>query len=99
VVTLLEAQHYKCIMCSLASVNSNPHKGLKDDIKAVREAIQSELSQSNDVVLVVFSCGGAVGSSTLKGLTQQKHDRSKSKKSSSGRILGMVVLAAFFRAN
>ena len=54
-VTLLEAQHYKCIICSLASVNSNPHKGLEYDINAVREAIQSGLSQSNDVVLVVFS--------------------------------------------
>jgi hypothetical protein len=96
VVTLLEAQHYKCIICSLASVNSNPHRSLEDDINAVRETIQSELSQSNDVVLVIFSYGDAVGSSPLKGLTQQKHGASGSEKSPAGRIRGMVMLASFF---
>jgi pimeloyl-ACP methyl ester carboxylesterase len=96
VIPLMEAEDYKCLACRLPSVNSNPHKRIEDDIKAVREAIESEISQSNDVVLVVHSYGGAVGSSALKGLTPPKEQGTTSSKSSSGRILGMVMLASFF---
>ena len=72
VIPLMEAQHYKCVSVGLPSVNSNPHKRLEDDIQAVRTAIHSEISQGNDVVLVVHSYGGAVSISALKGLTQPK---------------------------
>jgi pimeloyl-ACP methyl ester carboxylesterase len=96
VIPLVEAQHYKCVSVRLPSVNSNPPKRLEDDIQAVRTAIQSETSQGNDVVLVVHSYGGAVSSSALKGLMQSKQDESESSKNSSGRVLGMVMLASFF---
>ena len=80
----------------MPSVNSNPHKRLEDDIQAVRTAIQTEISQGNDIVLVVRSYGGAVSSSALKGLVQSKQDESGGGKNSSGRVLGMVMLASFF---
>jgi hypothetical protein len=80
----------------LPSVNSNPPKRIDDDIKAVREAIQAETSQSNAVMLVVFSYGGAAGSGALQGLTQPRQKEPGSNKGSSGRILGMVILASFF---
>lgn len=96
VLPLMEAQDYKCVKCSLPSVNSNPPKRIDDDIEVVREAIQAETSQSNNVVLVVFSYGGTVGSSALKGLTQPKQKEPGSNQGSPGRILGMVMLASFF---
>ena len=96
VIPLMEAQGYRCIEVWLPTVNSNPPKHLEDDIKAVREAIQSETSKGNDVVLVPHSYGGAVASSALKGLTEPKLQDATSSKPSSGRILGMAMLASFF---
>ena len=47
-------------------------------------------SQSNHVALVAFSCG------SLSSLTQRNHDKSGSKKSQGGHMLGMAKLASFF---
>ena len=96
VISFMEAQHFKCLPVWLPSVNSSPPKRLEDDIRAVREAIQSETSQGNDVVLVPHSYGGAVSSSALKGLTQPKQEETTSSSPSLGRVLGMAMLASFF---
>jgi pimeloyl-ACP methyl ester carboxylesterase len=44
---------------------------MEPDIKAVREAIEQELEQDHDVVLVMHSYGGVVGSQAFKGLAKK----------------------------
>lgn len=100
VVPLLETQQYKCVCVPLPSTTSNHPTSLLDDIEAVRRAITTETSQGRDVVLVVHSYGGLVGSSALKGLTRhdstQDTTSSSSPKTSSGHALGFIMLASGF---
>jgi pimeloyl-ACP methyl ester carboxylesterase len=89
VASLLEAQHYKCILVTLPSTTSNPSTTFFDDIKAVRDPIIEETTQGRNVVVVVWSYGGAVGCSAVKGLTSSANE-------TSGRVIGIASMASGF---
>ncbi|KAH8805425.1 Alpha/Beta hydrolase protein [Xylogone sp. PMI_703] len=95
VTALLEAQGYKCVRVALAST-SGPEATFLDDITAVRNAIQEETANGSDVVIVVHSYGGHVGSSAIKGLTRPKPGDSSSAKDSSNHVIGYAMLATGF---
>jgi pimeloyl-ACP methyl ester carboxylesterase len=97
IVTLMEAQQYKCVPVTLPSTLSNPSTGFADDVGAVRDAIVAETAQGRDVVLVVHSYGGAVGCSAIKGLARPKRDVSSSTThGTSGHVIGIVMIATGF---
>jgi hypothetical protein len=91
VASLLETQQYKCVGVSLPSATANPSATFLEDLKAVRSAIVAETSQGRDVVVVVHSYGGIVGSSAIKGLTQEKQDGTSSAKDPSGHVIGFIM--------
>ncbi|TVY37299.1 hypothetical protein LSUB1_G003760 [Lachnellula subtilissima] len=96
VAPLLEAQQFKCVRVALPSGASDPSLGLPEDVKAVRDAIMTETSQGHNVVVVVHSYGGLVGSSAVKGLTRNKEDGSSPAKGTSGHVIGMAMIATGF---
>lgn len=98
VATLMEAQQYKCVRVALPSTLSNPSATFSQDIEAVRSSIVAETTQGRDVIVVVHSYGGAVGSSAIKGLARHKQDTSTSAKDSAGHVLGIIMLASGFVA-
>ncbi|KAK0636663.1 Alpha/Beta hydrolase protein [Bombardia bombarda] len=99
IVTLMEAEQYKCVPVRLLSSASNAAATFLDDIQAVRSAILAETTQGRDVVVVVHSYGALPGHSASKGLTLPKdHDSSSSAASSSGHVLGFVGLTTGFTA-
>jgi len=96
VASLLETEQYKCVCVSLPSASPNPSATFLDDLEAVRHAIVTETSQGRDVVVVVHSYGGIVGSSAIKGLTRKQPDDSSSAKDASGYVVGFIMLASGF---
>lgn len=95
IISLLEIEQYKCIPIALPSATPNPSVTFLDDITAVRNAILGETLQGRNVVVVVHSYGGAVGSSAIKGLARPKQDISTSSpQSATGHVLGLVMLAS-----
>jgi hypothetical protein len=62
IVSILEEQEYKCVCVELPSTLSDPFSTYKQDVDAVRNSILAETTQGRDVVLVVHSYGGHVGS-------------------------------------
>lgn len=89
----MEAQHYKCVPVSLASTLGDVSATFPDDVKGVRDAIVAETTQGRNVVLVVHSFGGAVGSSAMKGLTLQKPS---SQHEGTGHVIGFFMIASGF---
>ncbi|KAF4624451.1 hypothetical protein G7Y89_g13720 [Cudoniella acicularis] len=98
VVSLMEAQQYKCVCVTLPSTLSNPSASLLDDITAVRDLIVAETTQGRDVVVVVHSYGGGVGVSAIKGLTKQKQNASTLSTDPSGHVIGVAMMASGFGA-
>ncbi|MCJ1395344.1 hypothetical protein MMC18_009410 [Xylographa bjoerkii] len=92
----METQQYKCVRVALPSATPNPSATFSDDIQAVRKAIISETTQGRDVVVVVHSYGGAVGSSAIKGLARHTQAVSSPAKDPSGHVLGIAMLASGF---
>jgi pimeloyl-ACP methyl ester carboxylesterase len=89
VVEHLHAQHYKCVPVSLPSCSSNASATFSDDIQAVRKTIITEIEEGRDVALVVWSYGGQVGNSAIKGLTGADGK-------GRGRVLGVALIASGF---
>jgi hypothetical protein len=65
VTQLLESQGYHARGVSLPTVGG-PATG-EDDISAIRSAIDEEISQGQDVVLIMHSRGGVSGGSSVRG--------------------------------
>lgn len=58
----------KCISITLSTTRGDSTLGFSDDVRCVRDAIVSEISQGRKVVVVVHSYGGTVGASAVRGL-------------------------------
>lgn len=62
---------------------------MKDDIAAVRKHIQTLVSRGEDVLLVLHSAGGFLGSEAMQGL--DKNQRAEQREN--GRVIGIVFIA------
>lgn len=95
----LEPKGFKCIAVTLPSTTSVT-AGLGDDVEAVQDAIRAESDEGRDVVLIVHSYGGLVGSSSIRGFAKKAHDDSVKSlvkdESSSGRVIGLALIATGF---
>lgn len=93
----LESEGYTCVSVTLPSTSGDPAAGFGDDVKTVQEAIRKQTTQRRDVVVVVHSYGGHVGSSAIKGLAEKHHDGSPPPDaSSSGHVIGLAMMATGF---
>ncbi|RFU76306.1 alpha beta-hydrolase [Trichoderma arundinaceum] len=96
ITSIFEAKGYTCISVTLPSTTGDPTAGLGNDVSAIQKAIQSQTSQGRDVVLIVHSYGGLVGSSSIRGFARKHHDNLVSSSTSSGHVIGMAMMATGF---
>jgi pimeloyl-ACP methyl ester carboxylesterase len=94
VSALLEAQEYKCVRPALPSTAGNASATFKDDSQAVRNPILEETLKGRDVIVVVHSYGGLVGSSAIKDLTLPKEGFTPS--TDQGHVVGLIMMATGF---
>lgn len=95
IITGLET-HHKCVPVALPTTCSNPEATFSDDVRAVKNAIIKETTQGRDVVVVVHSYGGAVGSSSIKGLTKSSQETPRAEATSDGHVIGLFMMATGF---
>ena len=89
----LEGQGFKCIAPLMDYVGTEkPVDNIDSSIEQLQVIIESEISEGNDVVVVVHSFGGVVGSSAVKGFTSK--DPSKLESKDSARVIGIAFLCA-----
>jgi pimeloyl-ACP methyl ester carboxylesterase len=86
VTSALVTQGYESVSVTLPTTSGDASASFVEDVKATRNAIEAQLSQKRDVIVVVHSYGGVVGQSAMKDLT--------SVSSLTGRIIGLVVIAS-----
>ncbi|KAK7707021.1 hypothetical protein SLS64_007229 [Diaporthe eres] len=96
-ITLLENAPYNFTVHSPALASNNgaiPPNSFEADVEAVRSAIKPLVTAGNDVVLIMHSYGGVVGSSSIAGLT--KKDRQD--KGLPGGISHLFYISAYMLA-
>lgn len=93
---LLEVQHYNCVSVDLPSTGGSISTTFGEDVAAVRESILAEINQGRDVVLVAHSYGGAVGQSSIKGLTRLHKDLPSTADNQTGHVIGLIMVATGF---
>lgn len=71
VISLLQSTGFKAQVAALPSTRtvSPGNPDMNDDIAAVRSAVQNLVDAGEDVLLVLHSGGGFIGSSAIEGLT------------------------------
>lgn len=94
VIPDLEADGHRCVHPQLIFCGTeHPIDSIKPAIEQVQSLISAEVSSGRDVILITHSFGGSVGSSAVKGLTRK--DPSNLTSSSTGRVVGLIQIAAF----
>lgn len=90
---LLVAEGYEYIGISLTSTGADPAlENWDPDVELIHKTVLGVLDQGKDVVLVVHSYGGLVGSEAMKGLGKKQRE-SEGKK---GGVVRLVYICAFF---
>ncbi|KAF9774454.1 hypothetical protein IL306_007531 [Fusarium sp. DS 682] len=93
IVSAMEAKDFKCIPVTLpTSQSTSTEVNFSHDVKAIREAIESETSQGLDVVLLAHSTGGRSAQSAMKGLTRKSNNTNEGH----GNVIGLFMIAASF---
>lgn len=70
----------------------NPSPGLADDVKEASSVLKGHVDQGRDVVLLMHSYGGMVGTEATRGLSRVEREKDGLK----GGIVRMVFLASIF---
>lgn len=93
-IPILESKGFRCIAEQLkfSGPEASPGVGIKPSIEQIAAMIESETSQSRDVVMVCHSFGGHVGSSAIRGFTTKD---SVNLRPGSGRVLGICHISTF----
>lgn len=89
VVSLLKTSEVSAEVATLRSTGTTSpgNPGMKDDIAAIRVHINTMLARGEDVLLVLHSAGGFLGSEAMQGLDK----RTRGEKPG---VVGIVFLAA-----
>ncbi|KAE8325072.1 Alpha/beta hydrolase fold-1 [Aspergillus sergii] len=92
VSALLTASNLKTEIATLPSTGtiSPGNPSLKDDVLAVRTHIEKLVQQGENVLLVLHSAGGFIGSEAMEGLTEKDREA----RGLSGGVVGIVFVAA-----
>ncbi|RDW75805.1 hypothetical protein BP5796_06626 [Coleophoma crateriformis] len=90
---LLEKAGYEVKGVNLPSVGASPHHTSNEqDVQAIRNALNPILSSGKDVVVVMHSYGGTIGS---EALGEYVADLEKGEKPGRGKVVRMVFCTAF----
>ncbi|KAM0442112.1 hypothetical protein ACHAQK_004434 [Fusarium lateritium] len=93
----MESHQYKCTPVTLPTTQSTSTSvNFSHDVEAVQDAIAADTAQGFDVIVAVHSYGGVVGSSALKGFTQQSSDKESAVVTKTGRVIGLFMVATGF---
>lgn len=87
----LHGRGYSTDAVSYPSVGFQPNSTLSDDATALRGVLEKVVSTGKEVVLVLHSYGGMVGSNAVDGLGV--HERAQQRKK--GGVIMVVFMAAF----
>ncbi|KAK6828723.1 hypothetical protein RU639_003737 [Aspergillus parasiticus] len=92
VSTLLTASNLKTEIATLPSTGtiSPGNPSLKDDVIAVRTHIEELVQQGQDVLLVLHSAGGFIGSEAMERFSE----KDRRERGLSGGVVGIVFVAA-----
>lgn len=71
---------------------ADPAPGLADDVKEASSVLNKHIDQGKDVVLLMHSYGGMVGTEATRGLSRVEREKDGLK----GGIIRMVFLASIF---
>ena len=93
VSTKIEMEGYRCISVALPSTLSDPAATFGNDVRAVQDAIASQISEGRNVVLVVHSYGGQVGNSAVKGFVRGAQMAGSD---TTGHVIGLAMMATGF---
>lgn len=96
-VSLLEKAPYNFTVHSPALSSNNgatPPNSFEADVEAVRSAVEPLVTAGNEVILIMHSYGGVVGSSSIAGLT--KKDRQA--KGLTGGVSHLFYISAYMLA-
>lgn len=91
----LESCGFACFPMALRSTGhaaSNPPKknpSFNDDVESIRQALKGLVSASKDIVMVLHSAGGFIGSSATEGFSHNERKAAGRR----GGILKMIFLA------
>ncbi|KAF2101692.1 alpha/beta-hydrolase [Rhizodiscina lignyota] len=96
ITSILSSHGYKTHPVSLPSIGCDlrgepPPQSWDVDVDAIRAALLSHLYQGEDVVLVVHSYSGTVGSEAVRGLTKKDWEGSGVRR---GGVVAMVYMCA-----
>lgn len=91
VSSLLAADGFKTDIAVLPSTGTTSpgNPGMKDDIAAIRTQLEQLVLQGDDVVLVLHSAGGFLGSEAMQGLSKKDPEKVRGK----GGVVGIVFLS------
>ncbi|KAJ5594596.1 uncharacterized protein N7459_000804 [Penicillium hispanicum] len=92
IVALATADGFTAETAVLASTGSTSpgNPGMKDDIAAVREKIQHLVTRGDEVLLVLHSGGGFIGSEAMEALSKKE----RASHGERGGVIGIVFLSA-----
>ena len=93
--SILEKEGYTCDLIALPSIGSErrgdqPPQDWNADVEEIRQRVMKHLDNGTDVVLVLHSYGGTVGSEAMKGLGRKDRESAGMKTA----VLRMVYLSA-----
>ena len=87
---LLADTGFQTMTCTLPSTGTTSpgNPGMHDDIAAIRSSAEAVIAEGTDVVMVLHSGGGFLGSNAMKGLSA----KARSEQGLKGGVLGIVFL-------
>lgn len=93
VITLLSEQGYSAVCPHLPTCNNDdpPTKTLEDDVALIRNAASSLADEGHEIVVLMHSYGGVVGTDALYGLGT----KTRAKKGLSGGVRRLIYMCAF----
>ena len=91
VISLL-SKSFQTVICPLISTGTTSpgNPSMEDDIAAIRKSVETILAEEKDVIMVMHSAGGFLGSNAIKGLSTKK----RAEQGLKGGIIGIVFLTA-----
>uniref|UniRef100_A0A8H7MY24 AB hydrolase-1 domain-containing protein n=1 Tax=Bionectria ochroleuca TaxID=29856 RepID=A0A8H7MY24_BIOOC len=95
-VEALQARSFEVKVPSLATNNGArpPNSSFQDDVAAVRALVEPIVEQGNEVVIVMHSYGGAVGTDATEGLSRKEREANNLP----GGVVHLVYLCAYLLA-
>lgn len=90
VIHLLRKQGFPIMICPLVSTGTTSpgNPSMEDDIAAIRNPIEAAVMEGGDIVVVMHSAGGFLGSNAIEGLGA----KARKEQGRTGGVVGLVFI-------